>query len=154
VSDPTVEFSGPTPQIVVADAQSAIQFYQQAFGADQLLRNHASDGRITHCELLVFGGRLLVVDDFDADPISAPTRLGGTTVRLHLSVPDVDRVYANAIGAGATSLAEPNDAFWGDRYAMICDPSGHVWSFGSGHEDLTIAELEGRADAWSRRPQS
>jgi PhnB protein len=151
VSDPTVEFSGPTPQIVVADAQNAIQFYRQAFGADELLRNQDPDGRIMHCELLVLGGRLLIVDDFDADPVSAPARLGGTTVRLHLSVPDVDGVYAQAIAAGATSLAEPNDAFWGDRYAMIRDPSGHVWSFGSGHEDLTIAELQERADAWSQR---
>jgi PhnB protein len=75
-------------------------------------------------------------------------------VRLHLSVPDVDLVYARAIAAGATSLAEPNDAFWGDRYAMIRDPSGHIWSLGRGHEDLTVAELEDRADAWSRRPRS
>lgn len=151
MSDPTAEFSGPTPQLVVADARNAIQFCRQAFGADELLRNQTPDGRIMHCELLVFGGRLLIVDDFDADPISAPTSLGGTTVRLHLSVPDVDGVYAQAIAAGATSLTEPHDAFWGDRYAMIRDPSGHIWSFGCGHEDLTIAELEDRADAWSQR---
>jgi PhnB protein len=154
VSDPIAEFPGPTPQIVVADAENAIRFYRMAFAADELLRNRAPDGRIMHCELLVFGGRLLIADDFDADPVSAPTRLGGSTVRLHLYVPDVDEVYAQAIAAGATGLIEPNDAFWGDRYAMIRDPSGHVWSFGSGHEDLTIAELEDRADAWSSRLRS
>jgi PhnB protein len=152
MSDPSAEFAGPTPQIAVADADGAISFYRQAFGADELLRNQAGDGRIMHCELLVFGGRLLVVDDFDADPISAPTHLGGSTVRLHVIVPDVDAVFASAIAEGATALAEPEDTFWGDRYAMIRDPAGHVWSFGAGHEDLTIAEVHERADAWSSSP--
>jgi PhnB protein len=147
------EFPGPTPQLVVADAEQAIRFYREAFGADELVRNHAPDGRIMHCELLIFGGRLLVIDDFDADPISSPTRLGGTTVRLHLTVPDVDEVFAHALAAGATGLAEPYDAFWGDRYAIVRDPSGHHWSLGAGHEDLSIAELENRADAWSQDQQ-
>lgn len=145
------EFAGPTPQLVVADAQRAIRFYREAFGADELVRNHAPDGRIMHCELLLFGGRLLVADDFDADPISSPAKLGGTTVRLHLSVPDVDEIYARAIAAGATGLAEPYDAFWGDRYAMLRDPAGHQWSLGAGHEDLTVAELEQRADTWAEQ---
>lgn len=152
MSDPAAEFPGLTPHIVVADAENAIRFYRKAFGADELLRNRAPDGRIMHCELLVFGGRLFIAGDFDADPVSAPARLGGTTVRLHVCVPDVDEVYAQALAAGATGLAEPDDPFWGGRYAMIRDPSGHVWSFGSGHEDLTIAELEDRADTWSQRP--
>jgi PhnB protein len=150
MSAPFAEFAGPTPQLVVADAETAIRFYRAAFGADELVRNHAPDGRIMHCELLVFGGRLLVADDFDADPVGSPASLGGTTVRLHLTVPDVDEVYAHALAAGATGLVEPYDAFWGDRYAMLRDPSGHQWSLGAGHEDLTIAELEGRADSWSR----
>lgn len=150
MSESFAEFAGPTPQLVVADAGKAIHFYCTAFDADELVRNHAPDGRIMHCELLIYGGRLLVVDDFGADPISSPASLGGTTVRLHLTVPDVDEVYAHALAAGATGVAEPYDAFWGDRYAMLRDPSGHHWSLGAGHEDLTIAELENRADAWSR----
>lgn len=150
MSAPFTEFPGPTPQLVVADAARAIRFCREAFSADELVHNRAPDGRIMHCELLVFGGRLLIADDFDADPISSPTRLGGTTVRLHLTVPDVDETYAHALAAGATGLVEPYDAFWGDRYAMIRDPSGHQWSLGAGHEDLTIAELENRADTWSQ----
>lgn len=153
MSLPFTEFPGPTPQLVVADAETAIRFYREAFDADELVRNRAPDGRIMHCELLVFGGRLLVVGDFDTDPISSPARLGGTTVRLHLTVPDVDEVYARALACGATGVAEPYDAFWGERYAMIRDPAGHQWSLGTGHEDLTIAELENRADVWSQDQQ-
>lgn len=156
MSHPNSEFPGPTPQIAVSDAARAVHFYRDAFDADELVRNQAPDGRIMHCELLILGGRLIVVDDFEADPISAPTRLGGTTVRLHLYVSDVDEVYAHAVAAGATAVAEPADTFWGDRYAMLRDPFGHLWSLATVREDLTVAELENRADAWSddRRDQA
>lgn len=145
----TTEFPGATPQLVVSDAAGAIEFYRAAFGADELVRNLAPDGRIMHCELLLFGGRLLVVDDFADDPACAPLRLGGTTVRLHLYVPSTDEVYQRAIAAGAGGLSEPADAFWGDRYAMVRDPFGHLWSIGTVREDLSAAELRSRADSWS-----
>ena len=48
---------------------------------------------------------------------------------LHLSVPDCDAAAAKALAAGATTIMAPFDAFWGDRYAEVLDPFGHVWSF-------------------------
>lgn len=146
------EFPGPTPQLVVADADAAIGFYRKVFGADELLRNHAPDGRIMHSELLIAGGRLLVVDDFDNDPAESPPRLNGTTVRLHLYVPDVDEIYARALAEGATGLHGPEDAFWGDRYAMIRDPFGHLWSIATPNEDLSPADVSRRGDTWSGFP--
>ena len=147
--DMTSEFPGPTPQLVVDDAERAILFYRTVFGADELVRNPAPDGRIMHCELLVLGGRLIVCDDFDEDSASSPAKLGGTSVRLHLYVSDVDAVYAKAMAAGAESVAEPEDAFWGDRYAIIKDPCGHQWSLATPNEDLSVSELEKRADTWT-----
>jgi len=149
VIDMSAEFPGPTPQLVVDNAERAILFYRTAFGADELVRNAAPDGRIMHCELLVLGGRLIVCDDFDEDSASSPRALGGTTVRLHLYVSDVDAVYAKALAAGADSVAEPEDAFWGDRYAIVKDPCGHQWSMATPNEDLSVSELENRADTWS-----
>jgi PhnB protein len=149
--DVSAEFPGPTPQLVVDDADAAISFYRTAFGADELVRNAGPDGRIMHCELLVFGGRLLVIDDFDEDPLRPPARLGGTTVRLHLYVPDTDAVYRRALDAGAESVMAPEDAFWGDRYAIVRDPFGHQWSIATPKEDLSVSELEARADEWAER---
>jgi PhnB protein len=149
MSDLPAEFPGPTPQIVVDDAEGAIRFYGTAFAADELVRNRAPDGRVMHCELLVYGGRLLVIDDFEEDEVSAPRRLGGSTVRMHLYVPDADEVHERAVGAGATSLMAPCDAFWGDRYAIVRDPYGHHWSIATQREDLSVSELEERADEWS-----
>ena len=149
--DVPAEFPGPTPQLVVDDADAAISFYRAAFGADELVRNAGPDGRVMHCELLLFGGRLLVIDDFDEDPLRPPARLGGTTVRLHLYVPDTDAVYRRALDAGADSVMAPEDAFWGDRYAIVVDPFGHQWSIATPKEDLSVSELEARADEWAEQ---
>jgi PhnB protein len=142
------EFFGPTPQIAVSDADAAIRFYSEAFGADELVRNDAPDGRVMHSELLIFGGRLLVVDEFEGDAISPPSRLGGTTVRLHLYVAEVDAVYERALAAGARSVRPPQVEFWGDRYAIIEDPSGHVWSLATPVDDLSPGGQNLRARAW------
>src|SRR5256885_501391 len=111
------EFPGPTPQLTVADAAAAIRWYTEVFGADELVRTPGPGGRVLHCELLIFGGRLLLHDQFPelgvADP--TPADLGGSPVMLHLYVPDADALYATAIAAGAQGLMPPDDAFWGDR---------------------------------------
>lgn len=146
----SAELPGPTPQIVVDDADAAIRFYANVFGADELVRNRALDGRVMHCELLMCGGRILVIDDFAGPYVAAPARLGGSTVRLHLYVPDVDAVHDRAVRAGATSVSAPYDAFWGDRYAIVRDPHGHEWSIATEREDLSIDDLRERADSWSR----
>ena len=144
------EFPGATPQLVVDDADRAIGFYKEAFQADELVRNNAPDGRVMHCELLMFGGRVLVVDDFDEDLVSSPAKLGGSTVRLHVYVPDVDSVHERVLRAGGVNVLAPTDAFWGDRYAIVRDPSGHHWSIATQQQELSVAELEERSDAWSR----
>ena len=143
------EFAGVTPQLTVSDADAAVAFYVEAFGADETVRTHAGDGRVLHCELLLAGGRVLLHDEFPEMAQISPTTLGGTTVNLHLYVPDVDAAYACAIGAGATSVMEPQDAFWGDRYAMITDPFGHCWSLASQREDLSADQLAERVANWT-----
>lgn len=142
------EFPGVTPQLTVRDTAAAVRFYRAAFGADELYRNAGPDGRIFHCELLVNGGRLLLHDDF-TDHGETPGALGGSPVVLHLYTDDVDAAFAAAIAAGATADMEPQDAFWGDRYAMLTDPFGHRWSLGTVREQLSVADQEARADEWS-----
>lgn len=43
---------------------------------------------------------------------------------------EVDETYAAIVRAGYTGHKEPWDAFWGQRYAIVCDPDGtHVSLF-------------------------
>ena len=76
-------------------------------------------GGIGHAEVEIDGAVLS-----DAVPPEYPP----TSSLIHLYVPDCDAVYAQAMAAGATSVAEPADQFYGDRLARITDPHGNQWS--------------------------
>ena len=143
------EYQGITPHLTVPSTDQAVEFYKAAFGADELIRNAGNDGRVFHCELLLNGGRLLLHDDFSEEG-ETPDARGGSPVTLHLYVADVDAAYGRCVEAGAESLAPPEDTFWGDRYAQIKDPAGHLWSLGTHQADLSLAEHEERADEWSK----
>ena len=43
-------------------------------------------------------------------------------------MPDVDASFARALAAGATEKTPLRDMFWGDRYGIVEDPFGHLWS--------------------------
>ena len=141
------------PEICVADAADALDFYVEAFGAVELMRHEAPDGRIIHGEVSFDGFVIFVVDDFpefNDGRGSSPAAIGGTPICLHRDVTDVDAATERAVAAGATLLHGPEDMFWGDRYARLADPFGHQWSLatpGPGPdpdaEAATMAEFPG-----------
>ena len=60
-------------------------------------------------------------------------------------VEDADATYRNALEAGATSLREPADQFYGDRSAGVVDPFGNHWWFNTHVEDVSPEEAARRA---------
>lgn len=135
-----------SPHITVSDAKAAIEFYKKAFGATELNRHAAPDGkRIMHAALDVNGGTLMLNDEFPeytGGKSSTPEALGGTPVTLHLQVGDADTVFNQAVAAGAKVKFPLMDQFWGDRYGQVTDPFGHSWSIGSAKKKMTAAEVE------------
>ncbi|OKK17506.1 glyoxalase [Streptomyces sp. CB00455] len=132
------------PHIMVADADAAIAFYAKAFGAVEEFRlDRPEGGGVLHAEIRI-GEAVLMLGDTSDGPFTAPTELGGTSVALHVFVPDVDALARRAVAAGAELLQEPADQFHGDRTTILRDPSGHVWVFLTHREDLSGEELEGR----------
>ena len=145
------EFHTITPQLVVSGVAKAIDWYTEALGANELLRNTAPDGKsIMHSELLLGDSRFFVVDEFQGS-MSSPLRLGGTPVTLHLYVEDVDDLFDRAVAAGASVIMPVADQFWGDRYGMLSDPFGHRWSIARRVEDLSPRALQKRAADWARK---
>src|SRR5512134_2958735 len=128
------EQQGIIPHLVVDNAAAALDFYRRAFGATEIMRMPAEDGkRLIHAELLVNGARLFVRDHFPEhcptpgnDPTghrqAPPREIGGTPVTLHLEVANCDAAVKRASDAGASVTMPPWDAFWGARYAQIVDP--------------------------------
>ena len=60
---------------------------------------------------------------------------------------DVDRVFKQAIDAGARMTMPVSDMFWGNRFGQVTDPFGYSWSLATHKEDLPPEELQKRAKA-------
>jgi PhnB protein len=136
-------FHTVTPHLVVRDANRAIEFYKQAFGAKELSRMPGPDGKsLMHAELQIGDSRVMLVDEFPGMGALSPLSVGGTSVTIHLYVNDVDVVTQRAISAGATVKMPVADMFWGDRYGVVSDPFGHQWSIATHKQDLTPAEMQ------------
>lgn len=131
-----------TPHLVCANAAAAIAFYRQAFGAEELMRLPLPNGRLGHARLRIGDSMLLLTDEFPECDSYSPATLKGSPVTIQLSVPDVDAVFAQAVAAGAATRMAPTDMFWGDRYAVLVDPSGHVWSIATHLRDVPVATLQ------------
>jgi PhnB protein len=123
---------GVTAHLTIRDgkASDAIDFYRRAFGAEEVGRHMADDGkRIMHAHLKLNGGSLMLNDEFP-EFMSAPATPPGSLV-LHLQVPDADAAWEKATAAGAEVRFPLKDQFWGDRYGQVPDPFGFTWSIGA-----------------------
>ena len=146
------DFHTITPHLTVRGAEAAVAFYCRAFGAAELYRNLAPDGKsVMHAELLVGDSRFLLHDEFPESGEVSPLEGQSTGVKLHLYVDDVDDLYERAVEAGATVLMPLQDCFWGDRYAILRDPFGHRWSMATRIEDLSPRQLQKRASEFNAK---
>lgn len=124
---------GVLPHLIVKGGAKAIDYYTAAFGAKEVRRVPMPDGRLMHAELTIGPTTIYLCDDFPeycGGKSQTPKALGGTPVVLHQYVPDVDAAFNRAVKAGGTAKMPPEDQFWGDRYAQVEDPFGHIWSLG------------------------
>ncbi|GHG15969.1 MULTISPECIES: VOC family protein [Streptomyces] len=140
------------PHIMVDDAAAAIDFYRRAFGAREDFRLEAPGGGVLHAEITVGRSTLMLGDasvkEAEDASFTAPAFLGGgTSVTLHVFVPDVDALAARAQAEGAEILQPPTDMFHGDRTVILRDPSGHLWVFLTHIEDVSEDELRRRLAA-------
>ncbi|MBJ6642045.1 glyoxalase/bleomycin resistance/extradiol dioxygenase family protein [Streptomyces sp. BSE7-9] len=137
------------PHIMVDDAVAAIDFYRRAFGAREDFRLEAPGGGVLHAEITIGRSALMLGDasvkEAEDASFTAPALLGGgTSVTLHVFVPDVDALAARAEAEGAEILQPPTDMFHGDRTVILRDPSGHLWVFLTHLEDVSEDELRRR----------
>ena len=135
-----------SPHLVCRGAADAIDFYVRAFGAVEKGRMPGPDGKIMNAMITIEGASIMLVDENTMLNLRSPQTLGGSAVSIHVFVPDVDAFAAHAVTEGAELLMKPDDQFWGDRFCMLRDPFGHVWSFATHKFDLEPEEM-GKAAA-------
>jgi PhnB protein len=136
-----------TPYLALDDAAEAIEYYKKAFGAKERGRMDAPGGKIGHAELEIGDSLVMLSDALPQFTTKSPKDLGGTTANVFLYVEDVDAVVKQAVDAGGTIEMEVADQFWGDRFGVVQDPFGHLWSIATHVEDVRPEEMAERAKA-------
>ena len=116
-----------TPYVLYHDVAAAIDWLGRAFGFDERLRFTDESGTVTHAELTIGDGEVLL--GHPGSDFRNPKELGLFVDLVHVYVDDVDAHYERAVAAGATIHQPPEDAPYGDRRYDAEDPEGHRWSF-------------------------
>ena len=115
------------PWLNVRRSAEAVEFYKAAFGATETFRIDAPDGVVAR--LSIDGTEFWLSEEETNFANFSPETLNGSTVRLILTVEDVDASFARALAAGAKLLCPVGeDNGW--RVGRVADPFGHQWEIG------------------------
>jgi PhnB protein len=134
-----------TPYLIVDDATRALEFYQKAFSAVELLRMPASGGRIGHAEIRIGDSPVMLADESPEMGAKSARTIGGSPISLMVYVEDVDARIAQAVAAGAKLTRPVANQFYGDRTGGVEDPFGYHWYLATHVEDVPPDELAKRA---------
>ena len=132
------EYGSVTPYLVVDGADELIGFLKDTFDAtlrgDDVMRG--PDGKVGHAEVQIGNSVVMLAD--------VPPDGEAMKAMLNIYVEDCDGVYKKALAAGAESVREPEDQFYGDRTAGIRDKWGNQFYISTHIEDVSPEEMERR----------
>lgn len=124
-----------SPSTVLEDCAGAIEWYKKVLGGKQRLRLDMPGGKVAHCEI-GFGDAVLMMAS------AMPPQWPANAAKLGLYVRNCDAIYEKALAAGARSLQEPADQFYGDRSARFVDPFGNEWTAMTHIRDVSAREMK------------
>jgi PhnB protein len=128
-----------TPNIIVDDAEKAVEFLKKALGATESYRLVMSNGKITHCELRIGDSVLNLGESMEGWPAR------GLVAQIY--VEDSDALFKRAVDAGATVIMPMTDMFFGSREGRVTDPYGNVWTIATLREEVSPEEMQRRMKA-------
>lgn len=128
-----------TPYLTVPDAEAILRFLQDVFGAKLMERFNNPDGTLKHGELQLGDSRIMIGQAGKEFPPRPQT--------LYVYLPDVDAAFKRALDAGAKSIRDVADQFYGDRCGGFEDTAGNWWWVSTHIEDVSPEEMQRRASA-------
>jgi PhnB protein len=114
------------PWLTVRSSKRAIEFYKRAFNAVEVYRMKG-EGEDLVARLSVGDSEFWVSNEFSEN--NRPENLGGSNVRMILTVPDADALFAQALKAGASQIFPVGEEH-GWRLGRLRDPFGLHWEIG------------------------
>lgn len=154
LQNPPPGFHSVTPYLFIRGAAEAIEYYKQAFGAEEVFRMPGTDGKIMHAEIQIGDSRVMLADENPEAGVASPATLNGTSASLMIYVEDVDQSFEQAIAAGGKVYRPVADQFYGDRSGCLTDPFGHVWTISTNTEELTPEEFQKRVEDLTQQAES
>jgi PhnB protein len=122
--------SDVSPELSVRRGREAVEFYKQAFGAEEIYRVAGTDEHpAVVSQLRVGDASFWVSDESPEHKHFSPESLGGTTTRILLVVDDPHTVVKRAVSLGATEYIPVQEGH-GWLLGRIEDPYGHHWEIG------------------------
>ena len=138
-----------TPDLTLKDSIKAIKFYKKAFGAKEMGVFPSPDGKSTMHAVIKIGDSIIMMgDERPGESCESAETLGASPVSLFVYVPDVDKVFNQAVDAGAEITMPLDDMFWGDRCGTVKDPFGYSWMIATHSHDMTWEEVQKGAEAF------
>jgi PhnB protein len=134
-----------TPMLAYKSAAAAIEFYIDAFDAEEVMRLTDPQGRVVHAEIRI-GDSHFMLSDENPQYNASPETVGKSTVILCMYSDDVDALVTRATGAGATLAMPVKEQFYGDRSGRLIDPFGYIWLVATHVEDVSPEEMQSRFD--------
>lgn len=128
-----------TPYLIIEGVPKLIDFMKTVFGAEEMERFEDKEGGVMHAEVRI-GDSIIMMGGATKEWKAIPAA-------LHIYVKDSDATYQRALQAGATSIMEPADQFYGDRSGGVKDPFGNTWFISTHIEDVTLEEMHKGAAA-------
>jgi PhnB protein len=137
-----------TPRLVVRDGARAIEFYRDAFGAEEVAERFLGPhGELIHAEVRIGDSVVMLTDESDnGAPARSPQSLDGVVSAIMATYwPDVDAAWQRAIAAGAEVVYPLENQFYGDRAGRLRDPFGQQWMLSQRLEVVASEEMNRRA---------
>jgi PhnB protein len=130
-----------TPGLAVRNAAGVISFIEKAFKGRVVDRYDGPGGSVAHAEVMIDGSVVMLGDAMPGtDPMPA---------MLSYYVADgdaVDATYKRALEAGAKTITEPQNQFYGYRSGTVQDVGGNRWTICAVIEQLTPEEIQKRME--------
>ena len=112
-------YTSVAPYLIVDGASETMAFLQHVFGAEELRRYTATDGKVRHAEVRIDDTVVMLADAVEGWP--------STPAQVHVYVEDVDATYQRALELGAASVQAPVRKDDEDKRGGFTDASGTTW---------------------------